>query len=154
MFIRPKKTIKTLIDEFHYPRLGPGMMWNAVKSEIERRHGVVLTGWEVVRIHRTGQRIESVIISADGSETTVAATDFIASMPISELIRRLDPPAPPSVQHAANQLKYRDFLTVCLIVNKQDPFPDNWIYIHSTRRAGGAYPELSKLESGHGTAPR
>jgi protoporphyrinogen oxidase len=131
MLVKPRRTIKTLIEEFHYPRLGPGMMWNAVREEIERRHGVVLTGHEVVRVNRTGQRIDSVVTSADGHQATVAATDFISSMPVTELIQKLDPPAPLSVLGAADQLKYRDFLTVCLIVNRADPFPDNWIYIHS-----------------------
>lgn len=131
MFFKPKKTIKTLTEEFYYPRLGPGMMWNAVKSEIERRRGVVLTGHEVERINRTGRRIDSVVTVADGHKTTVSASDFISSMPVTEFIRKLDPPAPPSVQRAADHLKYRDFLTVCLIVNKPDTFPDNWIYIHS-----------------------
>jgi hypothetical protein len=51
-------------------------------------------------------------------------------MPVAEFIIKLDPPAPPAVLQAAEKLKYRDFLTVCLIVNKPDLFPDNWIYIH------------------------
>jgi hypothetical protein len=51
-------------------------------------------------------------------------------MPVTEFVRKLDPPAPPEVLEAARHLKYRDFLTVCLIVNKPDVFPDNWIYIH------------------------
>src|SRR5207248_1180279 len=55
---------------------------------------------------------------------------FVSSMPIKELIQRFDPPAPAEVLKAAEGLKYRDFLTVALVVNKPDLFPDNWIYIH------------------------
>jgi protoporphyrinogen oxidase len=65
----------------------------------------------------------------DGIEV-VGGTDFVSSMPIRELIQRFDPPAPADVINAANRLKYRDFLTVALVINKPDLFPDNWIYIH------------------------
>ncbi len=64
----------------------------------------------------------------------IEGTDFISSMPVSELIAKLDPPAPLRVRQAAEQLSYRDFLTVCLIVNKPELFPDNWIYIHDRQR--------------------
>ncbi len=131
MFVKPKKTIKTLIREFEYPRLGPGMMWKAVKDEVERRNGVVRLNCEVVRVHRTGNRIDSVVISCDGHEEVVRGTDFISSMPVTEFLRKLDPPPPLKVLDAADRLRYRDFLTVCLIIDRPDLFPDNWIYIHS-----------------------
>lgn len=130
MFLKPKKTIKTLIDEFHYPRLGPGMLWNEVKDEIERRDGVVRLNCEVVRIYRTGNCIDHVVVSCNGHEEIIQATDFISSMPITEFIQKLCPPPPPEVVRAAEKLTYRDFLTVCLIIDKPDLFSDNWIYIH------------------------
>ncbi|MBI3769757.1 MAG: NAD(P)/FAD-dependent oxidoreductase [Deltaproteobacteria bacterium] len=130
MFMRPQTTIKTLIEEFDYPRLGPGMMWNAVRVAVERGGGVVRTGSEVAAIGRDGQRIQHVVIATNGTRETLTGTHFISSMPITELVARLDPPAPPDVRAAAEQLTYRDFLTVCLIVGKADLFPDNWIYIH------------------------
>src|SRR5262245_5008085 len=132
MFLKPKKTIKTLIEEFHYPRLGPGMMWNAVKDEIERRQGTVRLNSEVVRINRTGHRIDSVVLNSEGRETLVTGTDFISSMPVTDFIKRLHPPAPADVLGAAERLHYRDFLTVVLIVNQPDVFPDNWIYVHDS----------------------
>jgi protoporphyrinogen oxidase len=130
MFLKPKSTIKTLIREFSYPRLGPGMMWNAVKDEVERRAGVVRLRCEVSRLHRTGNRIDSVVISCNGREEIISGTDFISSMPVTEFIKKLSPPPPPEVLEAAGKLTYRDFLTVCLVVNRSDLFPDNWIYIH------------------------
>jgi len=130
MFIKPKNTIKTLIEEFDYPRYGPGMMWDAVKDEIERRQGVVRLNCDVVRINRTGSRIEGVVVRHDGTEELIRGTDFISSMPATEFIKALDPPAPPATLNAAARLTYRDFLTVVLIVNKPHIFEDNWIYIH------------------------
>jgi protoporphyrinogen oxidase len=130
MFIKPKKTIKTLIDEFDYPRFGPGMMWRAVKEEIERRNGVVQLNSEVVHINRTGNRIDSVVIARNGHHETIHGTHFISSMPVTDFVKRLKPAVSAEVLRAADQLKYRDFLTVCLIVNKSELFPDNWIYVH------------------------
>jgi protoporphyrinogen oxidase len=130
MFVKPQKTIKSLIEKFHYPRLGPGMMWNAVKAEIERRQGAVRLNSEVVRINRTGRRIDSVVVRSNGGEEVIRGDDFISSMPVTQLIKRVDPPAPPEVLAAADHLKYRDFLTVVLIVNRPHIFDDNWIYIH------------------------
>jgi protoporphyrinogen oxidase len=131
MFIKPQKTIKTLIEEFHYPRLGPGMLWNEVKNKIEHRNGVVHLNSPVTKIYRTGNCIDYVVVSRDGTgEEIVYGTDFISSMPISEFIKQLEP-VPPDILKAANKLHYRDFLTVCLIVNQPDLFPDNWIYVHA-----------------------
>jgi protoporphyrinogen oxidase len=130
MFIKPKKTIKTLIEEFDYPRRGPGMMWNAVKAEIEQRRGVVRLNSDVVRINRTDRHIDGVVVQHDGVEEVIPGTDFISSMPVTQFIKALDPPAPPAVLSAAARLTYRDFLTVVLIVNKPHIFDDNWVYIH------------------------
>ncbi len=130
MFFKPQRAIKTLIEEFDYPRLGPGMMWNAVRQHVERQGGKVQVDAEVARICRTNNRIDSVEIAANGHKKVVQGTDFISSMPVSEFLKRLDPPPPPAVLQAADKLHYRDFLTVCLVVNQPDLFPDNWIYIH------------------------
>jgi protoporphyrinogen oxidase len=131
MFLKPKQPIKTLIDAFDYPRLGPGMMWHAVQERVERQGGVVRMNTDVVGIHRRGNRIDSVDVSCNGHRESIPGTDFISSMPVTEFLKQLDPPPPPTVIEAAEQLRYRDFLTVCLIVNQPDLFPDNWIYIHA-----------------------
>ena len=130
MFVRPRTTIKTLIDEFDYPRRGPGMMWNAVRARVEGAGGTVRSRAEVVSVRREGRRITGVTVAGNGGHEAVDGTDFISSMPITELVARLDPPAPPEVTRAAARLTYRDFLTVCLIVNRAQLFPDNWIYVH------------------------
>ena len=130
MFMKPKNTIQTLIDEFDYPRLGPGLMWRTLSEGIERYNGHVRLGDDVVEINRRGQRIESVVVSHHGTQETISGRAFISSMPVTEFIKKLRPEPNREVIGAAAKLKYRDFLTVCLIVNKADLFPDNWIYIH------------------------
>jgi protoporphyrinogen oxidase len=130
MLLKPKHVIKTLIDAFDYPRLGPGMMWKAVRERVERTGGLVRTGADVVRIVRRGNSIQSVVVASDGRLETVHGTHFLSSMPLTELIKKLDPPPPVAVLEAAGKLTYRDFLTVCLIIKQPELFPDNWIYIH------------------------
>ncbi|HJQ85128.1 MAG TPA: NAD(P)/FAD-dependent oxidoreductase [Candidatus Binatia bacterium] len=130
MLVRQRRTITTLIEQFEYPRLGPGMMWNAVRAEIERRGGTVHLGREVIGIRRDGDRIVEVVARENGGSRAFAGTHFVSSMPVTELVARLDPPAPADVATAAGALRYRDFLTVCLIVDRADVFPDNWIYVH------------------------
>ena len=130
MFLKQQQTSKTLIEEFDYPRRGPGMLWTAVKDRINAQGGQVHLNSNVVGIQREGQRITAVTVERDGRRHTVSGRSFISSMPVTQLLQWLDPPPPPNVLHAANQLSYRDFLTVCLIIKKQHVFPDNWIYIH------------------------
>ena len=130
MFVRPKHTIKTLIDEFDYPERGPGMMWNAVKAEVENRGGSIRLNADVARIQRRDARIDSVLVTNNGHKDVIRGTDFISSMPITEFIKKLEPEPPAHVLQAADKLKYRDFITVCLIVQKAELFSDNWIYVH------------------------
>jgi protoporphyrinogen oxidase len=106
------------------------MMWNVATARIEEQGGTVLTESEVVAIHRTGSRVTGVTIQRAGSTRTLQAAHVISSMPVTELIQRLDPPPPAEVLEAAGKLKYRDFLTVCLIADRAEVFPDNWIYVH------------------------
>lgn len=126
----PGQTIKTLIESFQYPDQGPGMMWREVASRIDRLDGSVMMNSGVARLERSGSRIERVIVNAENGEEAFESQHFISSMPLTELVRFMDPPPPPEILDAANKLKYRDFLTVCLIVDGTRLFDDNWIYIH------------------------
>jgi len=129
MFFKPRIAVKTLIEEFDYPRLGPGMMWQAVKEEIEKRGGVVHLNTDVVEILREGDAVRSVVTVRNGDRQEIRGSHFISSMPVTDFVKKLSP-APDQAVEAAHQLHYRDFLTVCLIVDQADLFPDNWIYIH------------------------
>jgi len=122
--------IKTLIDRFDYPKYGPGMMWQTVADMVQKKGSKVLTGADVEGILWDKERVNAVEISVDGRTERVRGDAFISSMPMRELIQKLRPRVPEAVLRAADKLNYRDFLTVALIVNKRDVFPDNWIYIH------------------------
>ncbi len=128
---RGAKNVKSLIEEFHYPRLGPGMLWERTQRLIEQRGGEVRLNTTVVKVlHRDGKAI-GVVARSNGREETIEADAIISSMPISELVAKLDPAAPGDVREGAGQLTYRDYFTVGLIVNQANLFPDNWIYIHA-----------------------
>jgi protoporphyrinogen oxidase len=123
-------TPKTLIDSFHYPRRGPGMMWERAAELVREQGNEVLVNAAVQRILHSDGRVRAVEVVVDGKTRTLGGSHFISSMPIRELIERLEPAAPPEVREAARGLHYRDFITVALVVNKEHLFPDNWIYIH------------------------
>jgi protoporphyrinogen oxidase len=124
--------IKTLIDSFEYPKFGPGMMWQRV-ADIVSSNGIgVCLGTSIEKViwDRETGRVNAVEVNEDGSRRVICGTDFISSMPVQELISKMSPAPSDDVIEAANKLRYRDFLTVALIVNQGDLFPDNWIYVH------------------------
>ncbi|BDC50276.1 hypothetical protein F183_A25920 [Bryobacterales bacterium F-183] len=125
------KVIKTLIDTFRYPRLGPGMMWERCGELIRDMGGQILMGHRVARLepHRDGSWSVTAR-SLSGQETTVHASHVISSTDIRALARMLTPHISTRAGEAARSLRYRDFLTVALIVRDTQHLPDNWIYIH------------------------
>jgi protoporphyrinogen oxidase len=128
---RKGEVIKTLIDEFQYPRLGPGQMWEAVRDRIRGQGGAVHLDRKVVRIEHDGSAVTAFIAAdSQGQMTRYLGSHFLSTMPVRDLIRALDPPAPAEVSAAAGSLRYRDFLTVVLIIDRPETFPDTWIYIH------------------------
>ena len=125
------EVVTTLIDRFRYPRFGPGQMWERV-AEIGRDKGSpVLFGRAIESVKHEGSRVRSVVSrTAAGKLEEHPGTDFVSSIPMRELIARLDPPAPEPVRRAAESLSYRDFISVALMIDRANVFPDNWIYIH------------------------
>lgn len=122
---------KSLINEFHYPMLGPGLMWQRFQEAVESRGGQIHLHAEVVRLKREGRGIKGITARCGGEIIEISGEHFISTMPLSDLIARLDPPPPADVVQAARQLTYRAFILVGLIVDRADLFPDNWIYVHS-----------------------
>ncbi|MBM4424032.1 MAG: NAD(P)/FAD-dependent oxidoreductase [Chloroflexi bacterium] len=131
LFKPRNQDIKTLIEEFHYPKRGPGMMWERVVELIRQRGGEVIMNADAVKVVREGNKVTGVEAVIGGAPRFIGATDVINSAPLTELIAKLDPPPPLEILSSIRHLSYRDFLTVVLIVDKPDLFPDNWIYIHS-----------------------
>ena len=122
--------IKTLIDEFDYPARGPGMMWEKVAELIEQADGALRLKTDVVRINWDASGVTSVDVERDGVRERITGSHFISTMPVRELIAKLDPPPPDDIARSAALLNYRDFLTVAIILRQPDAFRDNWIYIH------------------------
>lgn len=133
MFFRPQGTIRSLIESFGYPRRGPGMLWEAVRRQVAEHGGEVRMNSPVTAVHRQGRRVTGVSVRMNGQAQRLSGTHFITSMPLTELVSKLDPPPPREVLEAAASLRYRDFITVCLIVGRKELFPDNWIYVHDPR---------------------
>ncbi|NNE59817.1 MAG: FAD-dependent oxidoreductase, partial [Woeseia sp.] len=121
----------SLIDKFEYPRQGPGMMWEKTVDRIRERDGRVHMNAYVKKIEREGTRVTAAVVETAEGSHRVEADHFVNSMDMRTLIHSFDPPPPQHVIEAANNLRFRDFLIVGLILDKPDPFPDNWIYIHS-----------------------
>jgi protoporphyrinogen oxidase len=132
-FRRDKTKITTLIDQFEYPRLGPGMMWERFHVEVERLGGRVDLNTAVRRLVHENGEIRSVEVDHGGRIEVIPASALLSSMPLRDLVHAMSPPAPPDVRAAADNLKYRDFITVALMIDTPDLFPDNWIYIHDAR---------------------
>lgn len=126
-----KGQVTTLIDEFQYPRKGPGQMWTRAKERVEKLGGKVQLNSEVIQFRRKGNKMISVLIKTNGSINEISGDHFLSSIPLRELIQAIKPSPPDEVLKAAEELKYRDFFTVGLIIKKPFIFPDNWIYIHS-----------------------
>lgn len=122
---------KSLIKEFDYPILGPGMMWERCQELVEEKGSPVFLNTSVVQIQREGTQIKSITVQQGNQRSTITAEHFISTMPVTTLVHRLDPSPPPEILESARKLKYRDFLIVALIVDRENLFPDNWIYIHS-----------------------
>ncbi|WP_234024746.1 NAD(P)/FAD-dependent oxidoreductase [Tsuneonella amylolytica] len=124
---------KTLLETFRYPRQGPGMMWDAARDKIVATGlGTVVMGHSLEQLAADGNGGWRMTASAkNGGKVAIRAAHAISSAPMRELAARMHP-LPDTTLNAAN-LKYRDFLTVALMVEGEDLFPDNWIYIHDSK---------------------
>ena len=125
-------TITSLIEQFYYPRFGPGMMWEKCEALLAKQGTFTSRGMRVEQIRHSHGKVECVTArTASGERIDYDGSHFVSTMPLRELIQALDPLPPDSVIRAAQGLRYRDYLTVVLLVNRESLFPDNWLYIHS-----------------------
>jgi protoporphyrinogen oxidase len=129
---RNQKEITSLIEEFQYPKYGPGMMWERCRDLVEAKGCSVLMETRVVGIRHEGGRAVAVVAETrDGTRSEYPCDHVISSMPISQLLKAFDPPPSARAFKAADDLRYRDFITVALVVPEKYSFPDNWIYVHA-----------------------
>ena len=126
------KVITTLIEQFHYPEHGPGEMWESCTRRLAAKGIETHLEHRVAALRWGDGRLRSVLVEGpDGAQREVEGEHFLSSMPIRTLLHCMDPAPPKAVLEAADKLRYRDYLTVVLIVDRDEVFPDNWIYIHS-----------------------
>jgi len=137
--IRQKNTETSLIEQFLYPKLGPGQLWEVVAEKIKALGGEIITEFDVDKLHADGNRLVS-LSGRDkaGNRRDFPGDYFFSTMPVQELINSLDAPVPVDVREVSDGLQYRDFITVGLLLNrlavvdKDNPktlIKDNWIYI-------------------------
>jgi protoporphyrinogen oxidase len=136
--VAQKGTETSLIEQFLYPKYGPGQMWDEVAAAVKARGGRVLTGRVVEGLERDGDRVRFVGVRnlATGDRERLAADWVFSSMPVKDLVAALDPPPPLAVRDLAAGLVYRDFVTVGLLLDRLrlrekdgSPLRDNWIYV-------------------------
>ncbi|MDO9117012.1 MAG: NAD(P)/FAD-dependent oxidoreductase [Nitrospira sp.] len=125
-------TLTSLIEQFHYPRFGPGLMWERCRGLIESQGSQTIQGVKVERVRHRHGLVDCVQgRGAAGESLEYDGRHFVSTMPLRELVQALDPLPPEDVLKAAQALRYRDYLTVVLVIDRESVFPDNWLYVHS-----------------------
>jgi protoporphyrinogen oxidase len=132
-----RKTATTLIEEFRYPRLGPGQMWEAFRRQVEEGGVPVRLNHRCIALFHSEGRVDRIAVRSNGDELEYAVDGVLSSIPLSELVLSLEPSAPIEVVAAARRLRYRDLCLVALILDEAQPFPDNWVYIHDPGTRAG-----------------
>ncbi len=139
--INSNKTETSLIEEFLYPKYGPGQLWETVADEFEKLGGIIYKNHNVTKINFKDNKIVSVVCDVKEKETTIKGDIFISSMPLKDLVIGLNGKVPTKISKIASGLPYRDFITVGLLVNKLNLknetniktlgniIPDCWLYI-------------------------
>jgi protoporphyrinogen oxidase/predicted dehydrogenase len=129
--------VTTLIEQFRYPRLGPGQMWEAVAQRVGEGGIPVRLGHRVSSIRHRDGVIHSVVAQDGEAERWLSVDGVLTSLPLADLVSMLEPAAPEHVLEAARGLRYRDFCLVALMTSEAEPFPDNWIYLHDPETRAG-----------------
>jgi protoporphyrinogen oxidase/predicted dehydrogenase len=140
--------ITTLIEEFNYPRLGPGQMWEAFAGYAEDNSIPVRLKQRCIAIKHTDATATSIVLRQNGDVFEHTVDSVVSSIPLSELVLSLDPPAPEPVRAAARRLRYRDLVLVALMTTEEKPFPDNWIYLHDPETRAGRVQNYGAWSNG------
>jgi protoporphyrinogen oxidase len=135
--VSQKTTETSLIEQFLYPKYGPGQLWEYVAELVDQKGGEVLTSWRVVRIYTRDNLVTGLdAVNSEGQKRHFSADLIFSTMPIRDLVEALDATVPEQVNSVSQGLMYRDFITVGLLVNRllvrEDDgslLRDTWIYI-------------------------
>jgi len=128
---RRDTSIKTLLHTFKYPRLGPGQMWEVARDRVEAFGGRVLMEHLATHIEVADGLANAIVCDSPEGSVRIEADHIISTTDVRALVRALGSNAPEHVRTAAEGLRYRDFLVVALILDREQLFPDNWIYVHT-----------------------
>jgi protoporphyrinogen oxidase len=129
--------VTTLIEEFQYPRCGPGQLWESLRDRVEEMGIPVHLGERCVSLGHDGRRVRTIVLEGEEGRRELPVEGVLSSIPLNELVLSLDPPPPTPVAAAARRLRYRDLCIVALMTTQAEPFPDNWIYLHDPRTRAG-----------------
>ena len=141
-----KEVETSLIEQFMYPKFGPGQMWEEVARQIEAHGGEIRMRQRVTGLRVAEGRVVSVDVldEAAGTTGTLSGDWIFSTMPVQELVASMGEAPPPAVREVAAGLVYRDFITVGLLLRKMkirnqtgtptvdNIVPDNWIYIQES----------------------
>ena len=124
--------VKSLVDQFQFPRLGSGQLYDKIQEYLEDNQQKVLVNTEVVKVHHEGYQVTHITLRncQTGEEKTVNCGGVISSIPLSFLVQQINSPPPRKVIEAAKSLRFRNTILVYLIVEGSNLFPDNWLYIN------------------------
>ena len=141
IFGKKKKNVETsLIEEFYYPKYGPGQLWETAALEVEAMGGRIIKNCKVTNIIKDGNKITSILCERNGVKEEMSADIFISSMPLKDLVNGMND-VPENIREVASGLPYRDFVTVGVLVDKlnlknetamktiNNIVPDCWIYV-------------------------
>ncbi len=147
---KDRKIETSLIEEFSYPKLGPGELWDVTAEEVKKLGGTIITSAKVTNIKKDGDHLTGVVYEKDGQKVEMDGDIVISSMPIKDLVAGMnDVPADPA--RIAAGLPYRDYMTVGVLVphlnleNKTklktvgNIVPDNWVYVHDRTVSMGRF---------------
>ncbi|MFC1561210.1 FAD-dependent oxidoreductase [Candidatus Latescibacterota bacterium] len=122
---------KSLISEFYYPRKGSGMMWERFQEMIETGGGQIKCNTEVISVKHKNRCITHIIYNENDEKVEIPVGQLISSIPINKLVAIFNPKVPDEVLQAASKLSFRTHISVGLIINKENIFQDQWIYVHN-----------------------
>ena len=143
-----REQVTSLIEEFRYPRLGPGQMWEAFRDSVVDFGVPVHLQHRCIALRHDGKDVHSVVVETAAGTFEQNVAGVLSSIPLKELVLGLEPAAPAEVVEAAHRLRYRDFCVVALMTTEAQPFADNWIYLHDPGTRAGRVQNFGAWSDG------